>query len=142
MKQLRGRNSWTRPCLSNKESHDSVALGAYHCCSKPWLTLGSATPSLSAKSSWVRHRLVAASSRSTDWKVPSRSGSGRHWRRASRARTLSLSLENEVLVFGYVVRQSQLIAYLKKHLTTCLRSLTVCCSTNWLTILLKTVPTA
>src|SRR3981189_1331602 len=42
--------------------------------------------------SWARHRLVAASSRRTDEKVASRSGSGRQCRRASRARALSLSL--------------------------------------------------
>jgi len=40
----------------------------------------------------VRHRLVAASSRRTAEKVASRKGSGRHWRRASRARALSLRL--------------------------------------------------
>jgi len=35
---------------------------------------------------------VAASSRRTEEKVASRSGSGKHWRKASRARALSLSL--------------------------------------------------
>ena len=43
--------------------------------------------------SWARQRLVAASSRRTDENVASRSGSGRHCRRASRARALSLSLK-------------------------------------------------
>lgn len=43
--------------------------------------------------SCARHRLVAASSRSTDEKVASRSGSGRHWRKASRALLLSLRLQ-------------------------------------------------
>jgi hypothetical protein len=42
--------------------------------------------------SWARQRLVAASSRRTEEKVASRRGSGRHCRRASRARALSLSL--------------------------------------------------
>ena len=42
--------------------------------------------------SWARQRFVAASSRRTDEKVASRRGSGRHCRRASRARALSLSL--------------------------------------------------
>ena len=46
-------------------------------------------------SSWARQRLVAASSRSTDEKVALRSGSGRHWRRASRARALSLKLDRQ-----------------------------------------------
>ena len=43
--------------------------------------------------SCARQRLVAASSRRTDENVASRRGSGRHCRRASRARALSLSLE-------------------------------------------------
>jgi hypothetical protein len=43
--------------------------------------------------SCARQRLVAASSRRTEENVASRSGSGRHCRRASRARALSLSLE-------------------------------------------------
>lgn len=43
-------------------------------------------------SSCARQRLVAASSRRTEENVASRSGSGRHCRRASRARLLSLSL--------------------------------------------------
>lgn len=42
--------------------------------------------------SWARQRLVAASSRRTDEKVASRRGSGRHCRKASRARLLSLRL--------------------------------------------------
>lgn len=42
--------------------------------------------------SWARHLLVAASSRRTDENVASRRGSGRHCRKASRARALSLSL--------------------------------------------------
>lgn len=42
--------------------------------------------------SCARQRLVAASSRRTEEKVASRRGSGRHWRSASRARALSLSL--------------------------------------------------
>lgn len=32
--------------------------------------------------------------------------------------------------------------HLRKHLTTCLSSRAVCCSTSWLTMLLRTVPTA
>lgn len=44
-------------------------------------------------SSWARQRLVAASSRRTEEKVASRRGSGRHCRRASRARLLSLRLQ-------------------------------------------------
>lgn len=40
----------------------------------------------------ARQRLVAASSRRTEEKVASRRGSGRHCRKASRARLLSLSL--------------------------------------------------
>jgi hypothetical protein len=44
----------------------------------------------------AKQRLVAASSRRTPEKVPSRKGSGRHWRRASRARALSLSLQNPI----------------------------------------------
>lgn len=43
-------------------------------------------------SSWQRQRFVAASSRRTDENVASRSGSGKHCRRASRARALSLKL--------------------------------------------------
>lgn len=50
--------------------------------------------------SWARHRLVAASSRSTEEKVVSRSGSGRHWRRASRARLLSLNLSHPLVNRG------------------------------------------
>lgn len=46
--------------------------------------------------SCARHRLVAASSRSTDEKVASRSGSGRHCLRASRALALSLRLHLRV----------------------------------------------
>lgn len=42
--------------------------------------------------SCVRHLLVAASSRRTAENVASRSGSGRHCRRASRALALSLNL--------------------------------------------------
>jgi hypothetical protein len=42
--------------------------------------------------SCARQRFVAASSRRTDENVASRRGSGRHCRRASRARALSLSL--------------------------------------------------
>lgn len=58
----------------------------------PWLLLESITLSERLMMSCARHRFVAASSRRTDWKVASRKGSGRHWRRASRARALSLSL--------------------------------------------------
>lgn len=47
----------------------------------------------SAKRSWARQRLVAASSLRTGEKVASRSGSGRHCLSASRARALSESLE-------------------------------------------------
>ena len=53
----------------------------------------SATQSERLISSCARHRLVAASSRRTEEKVASRRGSGRHWRRASRALGLSLKLE-------------------------------------------------
>jgi len=42
--------------------------------------------------SCARQRFVAASSRRTEENVASRRGSGKHWRRASRARALSLSL--------------------------------------------------
>ena len=45
--------------------------------------------------SWARQRFVAASSRRTEEKVASRRGSGRHWRRASRARLLSLRLHGK-----------------------------------------------
>lgn len=48
--------------------------------------------------SCARQRFVAASSRSTEEKVASRRGSGRHWRRASRARALSLRLLVPLLV--------------------------------------------
>jgi hypothetical protein len=41
---------------------------------------------------------VAASSRRTEEKVASRRGSGRHWRRASRARALSLKLGMSAIV--------------------------------------------
>jgi len=54
--------------------------------------VGSTTLSERFIRSWARQRLVAASSRRTDEKVASRRGSGRHCRRASRARALSLSL--------------------------------------------------
>lgn len=43
--------------------------------------------------SWARQRLVAASSRRTEEKVASRRGSGKHCRKASRARLLSLNLD-------------------------------------------------
>jgi hypothetical protein len=42
--------------------------------------------------SCARQRFVAASSRRTEEKVASRKGSGRHWRKASRALLLSLRL--------------------------------------------------
>ena len=57
-----------------------------------WLLLLSTTLSERLISNWARHRLVAASSRRTEEKVASLNGSGRHWRRASRARALSLNL--------------------------------------------------
>lgn len=58
-----------------------------------WLFVGSTTLSDRLMRSCARQRLVAASSRRTEEKVASRRGSGRHWRRASRARALSLSLD-------------------------------------------------
>ena len=50
--------------------------------------------------SCARQRLVAASSRSTEEKVASRRGSGRHCRRASRARLLSLSLNPKLVKYS------------------------------------------
>jgi hypothetical protein len=44
---------------------------------------------------------VAASSRRTEEKVASRSGSGKHWRKASLARALSLSLPKVSSIFSY-----------------------------------------
>ena len=76
--------------------------------------------------SWARHRFVAASSRRTEEKVASRKGSGRHWRKASRARLLSLSLSRLESSSYYEAEWT----YRRKQRTTCLRSLTVCCSTN------------
>ena len=57
---------------------------------------GSTTLSERLMRSCARHLLVAASSRSTDEKVASRRGSGRHCRSASRALALSLSLDDAV----------------------------------------------
>lgn len=45
-----------------------------------------------ANSSCARQRFVAASSRKTGENVASLRGSGRHWRKASRARALSDNL--------------------------------------------------
>ena len=42
---------------------------------------------------------------------------------------------------GYTKKGGK-VTYLKKHLTTCLSSRAVCCSTSCATILLRTVPTA
>lgn len=58
----------------------------------PWLLEASTTLSDRLIRSCARQRFVAASSRRTEEKVASRRGSGKHWRRASRARALSLSL--------------------------------------------------
>lgn len=51
---------------------------------------------------------MAASSRRTEEKVASRSGSGRHCRRASRARALSLKLE-VVLAYSEPVGEYEVI---------------------------------
>lgn len=107
----------------------------FHIC---WLPEDSTTLSDRLIKSWVRHRLVAASSRRTEEKVASRRGSGRHCRSASRARALSLSL----LWISIDQTKLRTNAYLKKQRTTCFSSLAVCCSTNCETILLSTVPTA
>ncbi len=63
-----------------------------------WLPEFSTTLSDRLMRSCARQRLVAASSRRTEEKVASRRGSGRHCRKASRARALSLRLiDNQYL---------------------------------------------
>lgn len=94
----------------------------------------------SARSSWARHRFVAASSLNTGENVASRRGSGRHCLKASRARALSESLLT--VSSAQSTNSNDSGTHLKKHLTTCFRSLTVCWSTSCVTILLSTVPTA
>ena len=94
----------------------------------PWLFELSTTLSERLMRSWARQRFVAASSRRTEEKVASRRGSGRHWRRASRARALSLSLT--VYLAAKHVDFMYEGTYLRKHLTTCFKSRTVCCSTS------------
>lgn len=117
-----------------------LPLHRHSYCMILWLSLA-----LSDKltSSCARHRFVAASSRSTDEKVASRNGSGKHCRNASRARALSLSLHISSATSTPLARGVRTAkAHLKKQRTTCLSSRTVCCSTSCCTILLSTVPTA
>lgn len=66
----------------------------------PWWFPAEDSTTLSERliNSWARHLLVAASSRRTEENVASRRGSGRHCRRASRARALSLSLRLRVSI--------------------------------------------
>jgi len=107
----------------------------YHIC---WLP-DSTTLSDRLIKSWARQRFVAASSRRTEEKVASRRGSGRHCRRASRARALSLSL---LSCQFQLLHGDRRLPYRRKQRTTCFSSLAVCCSTNCDTMLLNTVPTA
>lgn len=71
-----------------------------------YIAAGAPSDTLSDKliNSWARQRLVAASSRRTEENVASRRGSGKHWRKASRARLLSLRLKKPLVIVKMIRR--------------------------------------